>query len=171
MPRRRAHKPIAKVRIRTARSGDLDALIALEQRVFDTDQLSRRSLRHLLRSRTADVIVAQDKGQLAGTAIMLFRPGSAVARLYSLAVAPQMGGRGVAQRLIAAAERVGRRRGCTAMRLEVHEDNAAAISRYRQCGYAEFGRRKRYYEDGGDALRFEKPLGRPRNRKRKRSAK
>src|SRR3954469_395824 len=99
MPRRRAHKPIAQVRIRTARSGDLDALMALEQRVFDTDQLSRRSLRNLLRSRTADVIVAQEKGQLAGTAIVLFRPGSAVARLYSLAVAPQMGGRGVAQRL------------------------------------------------------------------------
>src|SRR5262249_19153669 len=31
-------------------------------------------------------------------------------------------------------------------------------SRYRKSGYREFGRHKRYYEDGGDALRFEKRL-------------
>ena len=50
--------------------------------------------------------------------------------------------------------------GATSIRLEVHETNHAAISRYRKSGYQEFGRRARYYEDGGDALRFEKPLGR-----------
>src|SRR5437762_9429665 len=42
--------------------------------------------------------------------------------------------------------------------LEVHETNHAAISRYRKSGYREFGRHKKYYEDGGDALRFEKRL-------------
>jgi hypothetical protein len=49
-------------------------------------------------------------------------------------------------------------RGCGAIRLEVHETNAAAIARYRKTGYGEFGRHARYYEDGGDALRFEKRL-------------
>ena len=49
-------------------------------------------------------------------------------------------------------------RGCRAIRLEVHETNHAAISRYRKSGYREFGRHRRYYEDGGDALRFEKRL-------------
>ena len=34
----------------------------------------------------------------------------------------------------------------------------AAIARYRKSGYREFGRRRSYYDDGGDALRFEKRL-------------
>jgi ribosomal protein S18 acetylase RimI-like enzyme len=89
---------------------------------------------------------------------VLFRPRSAVARLYSIAVAPHMSGKGVASRLLKAVERVARRRGCTTIRLEVHEANHAAIARYRKQGYQEFGRHRRYYDDGGDALRFHKNL-------------
>jgi ribosomal protein S18 acetylase RimI-like enzyme len=155
--------PIARqttpaVRLRQAEEADLDAFDALEHRVFATDHLSRRSLRHFLRSPTAAVIVAEHDGDLAGTAIVLFRPRSSVARLYSIAVAPHLGGRGLGPMLLAAAEAAAVERGCGAIRLEVHETNAAAISRYRKSGYREFGRQARYYEDGGDALRFEKPL-------------
>jgi ribosomal protein S18 acetylase RimI-like enzyme len=147
------------VRVRMAERGDIDALMELEHRVFATDRLSRRSLRRFLASATAAVIVAQEEdGRLAGTAIVLFRPRSAVARLYSIAVAPHMGGRGVGAMLLRAAEEVATARAATSIRLEVHETNHAAISRYRKSGYQEFGRRSRYYEDGGDALRFEKRL-------------
>jgi ribosomal protein S18 acetylase RimI-like enzyme len=146
------------VRVRKAEPADLDALDALEHRVFATDHLSRRSLRHFLRAPTAEVLVAEHDGELAGTAIVLFRPRSSVARLYSIAVAPHKGGRGVGPTLLAAAEAAAVERGCGAMRLEVHETNAAAIARYRKSHYKEFGRYARYYEDGGDALRFEKPL-------------
>ena len=89
---------------------------------------------------------------------MLFRPRSRVARLYSIAVAPDMGGRGLGPILIEAAEAAAIERDCRVIRLEVHEGNAAAIARYRKSGYREFGRHVRYYEDGGDALRFEKRL-------------
>jgi ribosomal protein S18 acetylase RimI-like enzyme len=154
-----AYKPLLSVRVRAAEPGDLDALVELENRVFSTDRLSRRSLRRFLGSNSAVVLVAQkEHGSLAGTAIVLFRPRAAVARLYSIAVAPDMGGRGVAPMLLAAAEEVARRRGCSAVRLEVHVTNHPAIARYRKSGYREFGRQAAYYEDGGDALRFEKRL-------------
>ena len=157
-----SQKPVPKtapaVRVRKAEPADLDALDALEHRVFATDHLSRRSLRHFLRSPTAEVLAADHDGDLAGTAIVLFRPRSSVARLYSIAAAPHMGGRGVGTMLLAAAEQAAVERGCGSIRLEVHETNAAAISRYRKSGYREFGRHARYYEDGGDALRFEKRL-------------
>jgi ribosomal protein S18 acetylase RimI-like enzyme len=147
------------VRVRIATRADLDALLALEQRVFATDRLSRRSLHHLLASPAAAILVAEDHpGHLAGTAIVLFRPRSAVARLYSIAVAPHMGGRGVGVMLIAAAEAAAAARDCRSLRLEVHVTNHAAIARYRKSGYREFGRVSGYYEDGGDALRFEKRL-------------
>jgi ribosomal protein S18 acetylase RimI-like enzyme len=153
------HHPAPAIHIRPAEIGDLDALVQLEHQVFSTDRLSRRSLRHFLRSPTAELLVAEAAGgRLAGTAIVLFRPRSAVARLYSIAVAPHMGGRGVASMLLQAAEQSAVGRGCRSVRLEVHQTNHAAISRYRKSGYQQFGRRLRYYEDGGDALRFEKRL-------------
>jgi ribosomal-protein-alanine N-acetyltransferase len=155
MAPRPTHKP--PVRIRAAKARDLDALVELESRVFATDRLSRRSLQRFLTAVSAAFLVAEGKG-LAGTAIVLFRSRSAVARLYSIAVAPHMSGKGVASLLLKAVERVARRRGCTTIRLEVHETNHAAIARYRKQGYQEFGRYRRYYDDGGDALRFHKNL-------------
>ncbi|TMJ23833.1 MAG: GNAT family N-acetyltransferase [Alphaproteobacteria bacterium] len=158
MPANLAHAPRSDIRVRKADRGDIDALLKLEHRVFATDRLSRRSLRRFLQSPGAEVLVAVEDGELAGTAIVLFRARSVVARLYSIAVAPHAGGRGVAPMLLDAAEAAAMARGCRLMRLEVHHTNHAAISRYRKSGYREFGRHRNYYEDGGDALRFEKRL-------------
>ena len=156
-----AHAPDPAVCVRNAERGDLDALAALEHRVFATDRLSRRSLQRFLRAPSAEVLVAQDHTGLAGNAIVLFRPRSVIARLYSIAVAPAMSGRGVGTMLLAAAEAAALARGCRAIRLEVHVTNHAAIARYRKSGYREFDRLRKYYEDGGDALRFEKRLDLP----------
>ena len=158
MPSNLAHAPAPEIRARNAEPGDIDALIDLEHRVFATDRLSRRSLRRFLKSKTAQVIVADEGGSLVGAAVVLFRPRSTVARLYSIATAPHMGGRGVGSLLLAAAEEAALAHDCTSIRLEVHVTNHAAISRYRKSGYREFGRHKSYYDDGGDALRFEKKL-------------
>jgi ribosomal-protein-alanine N-acetyltransferase len=158
MPTRRTRQqPL--IRVRRARQGDLDALLELEQRVYATDQMSRASLRRMIASTSARVIVADGGGRLTGAAVVLFRASTVVARLYSIAVVPAMSGKGVAVALLAAAERAARLRHCRCLRLEVHETNAAAIARYRKSGYQQFGCYARYYEDGGDALRFEKLLG------------
>ena len=76
-----AHAPDPAVCVRNAERGDLDALAALEHRVFATDRLSRRSLQRFLRAPSAEVLVAQDHTGLAGNAIVLFRPRSVIARL------------------------------------------------------------------------------------------
>ncbi len=158
MPSSLAHAPLPEIRARNAEPGDIDALIDLEHRVFATDRLSRRSLQRFLKSKTAQVIVADDGERLAGAAVVLFRPRSALARLYSIATAPHMSGRGIGSMLLVAAEAAALDRDCVSMRLEVHETNHTAISRYRKSGYREFGRHAAYYDDGGDALRFEKRL-------------
>src|SRR5262245_40509575 len=126
MPSNLAHAPVAEIRVRKAERGDIDALTELEHRVFASDRLARRSLQRFLKSPAAEVIVAQDGGRLAGTAIVLFRPRSLVARLYSIAVAPQMGGRGVGAMLLAAAEAAAAARRRRASRRDVHGTNHAA---------------------------------------------
>jgi ribosomal protein S18 acetylase RimI-like enzyme len=151
-------KKTARLKVRPARGTDLEALIDLERQVFASDRLSRASLRRLLAARSALVIVGECGSHLAGAAVVLFRKRAVVARLYSIAVLPPMCGKGVAVALLTTAERAAKRRKCRCMRLEVHQSNKVAIARYRKCGYQQFGRHRAYYEDGGDALRFEKPL-------------
>jgi ribosomal protein S18 acetylase RimI-like enzyme len=152
-----AHAPPA-AKIRRGRIGDLDALLALENVVFTTDILSRRSFRHFLTSRTGTLIVAEEGGKLAGYALVLYPPRSKLARLYSIAVAPHIGQRGIGPLLLKAAEDAAARRHRRAMRLEVREHNSRAIGRYEKSGYRLFGRHRDYYDDHADALRFEKPL-------------
>ncbi|MFL5105010.1 MAG: peptidase C39 family protein [Xanthobacteraceae bacterium] len=145
-------------RVRPAQAADLDGLLALEEKAFRTDRISRGSFRRLLAAPSAAVIVAELDRDIAGYALVLFRKGTPVARLYSIAVAPLAGGRRIGAMLLEAAEQVAMERGAARLRLEVNEANSPAIALYRKSGYREFGRRAHYYEDKSHALRFEKRL-------------
>jgi ribosomal protein S18 acetylase RimI-like enzyme len=151
-------QPSLEIHVRTGHAADLEALADLETKVFATDRMSRRSLRHFLSAPTAAVLVAEYDGRITGSAVVLFRPNSAIARLYSIAVAPHCSGYGIGPALLTAAEDAALARDCLYLRLEVHEKNHRAIARYRKAGYREFGCYNRYYEDKGHALRFEKLL-------------
>jgi ribosomal-protein-alanine N-acetyltransferase len=153
--------PNAKVRIRRARPGDLDALIALEERSFHCDLISRRMLRAHLTSPRSIVLVAERARAVHGDALVFLRSGSARARLYSIAVDATARGLGLGARLLAASENAARARQATHMRLEVDARNAAAIKLYESRGYARFAVKPGYYEDGGTAWRYEKPLTAP----------
>jgi len=147
------------VRVRRAELSDLDDLVALEQATFDSDRMSRAQYRRHLDSDSASVLVASaNRRRFLGTAVVFFRRGSQVARLYSLASRPEARGKGVGSALLAAVERAARRRGCREMRLEVRTDNASAIRLYERLGYRCFGRVEGFYEDGADAWRYTKSL-------------
>lgn len=144
--------------LRIGTLADLGALQVLENRAFSGDRLCRRSLARLLRSPNASLIVAAQAKALCGYALVLFRSGSRTARLYSLAVDPPYRRRRLGSMLLTAAEEAARTRGIDAMRLELREDNGPAANLYRGNGYRKVKRISRYYEDGGGALRLEKPL-------------
>lgn len=150
----------AHVRVRRAESSDLDDLVTLEERTFDSDRLSRAQYRRHLDSDSAQVLVASaNHRRFLGTAVLFFRKGSGVARLYSLATQPEARGKGVGTALLDAAVQVAGRRGCRALRLEVRTDNTVAIGLYERLGFRRIGRYQRYYQDGADAWRYEKALG------------
>jgi len=153
-----AHLPVPPVHIRPAERADVDQLVALEQLAFSADRMSRRSVRRFIDNPHAALIVAERGDALEGYALVLFRKGSDVARLYSIAVAPHTSGRGLGKALLAAAEAAVIARGRSVLRLEVHERNAAAIRRYEKSGYRRFGHHQHYYTDRGHALRYEKRL-------------
>ena len=144
--------------IRKARASDVDDLAAIENAVFAGDRISRRSFRKLIERETAETLIGECDGKVAGYAIVLFRKGSGVARLYSIAVGLEFGGQGIGRLLLEAAEDAAFEHGRMMLRLEVREDNHRAIRIYEQGGYRKIGREPGYYEDGQTALRYEKTL-------------
>jgi len=154
--------PPANVRIRSAELSDLDDLVALEEHSFDSDRLSRAQFRRHLDSDSAKVLVASTgPHRFLGTVVLFFRKRSGVARLYSIATHHEARGQGVGGALLDAAEQLARRRHCRALRLEVRTDNHGAVRLYERLGYRRIGHAQGYYEDGGDAWRYEKLLATP----------
>ena len=144
--------------VRDATPADLDGLVELENRCFDTDRLSRRSFRKLIDSPTAACRVADAAGRIVGYGLLLFRSGTGLARLYSIAVDPDRRGGGLGARLLADCDALAFDRDRIILRLEVRADNAGAIELYRRLGYRAIGRYLHYYADQTDALRLEKRL-------------
>ncbi len=143
---------------RKATTDDIDALLRIEERCFETDRISRRSFRALIARPTAETIVAEVEGRVVGYAMILFRHGTALARLYSIAVDPDAPIKGGGSLLLQAAETAAYEHDRPLLRLEVREDNARAIALYKRHGYRPIGRYLDYYADHSNALRFEKTV-------------
>ena len=144
--------------IRPASRADVGALVAIENRCFDTDRLSRQRFTYLLTKGHGIVLVAELGGRVVGYAIVLFHGTTSLARLYSMAVDPDYQRRGIGRVLLHEAEQRTRDLGHATLRLEVRPDNQPAIQAYRAAGYQEIGLWPDYCEDHVDALRMEKQL-------------
>lgn len=137
----------------------LEALVALEQAAFlPVDQQSRRSLRYLLGKANADVWGQFKAQKLASAAVVLYRRGSRVARLYSIATDRTLRQKGLAKILLSHCEKMAVDRGCRVMRAEVRENNTASQRLFLEGGYRQTGNKRAYYPDGMDAFLFEKHL-------------
>ncbi len=150
------------VTIRFARNQDLTEICQIEQNCFVGDRLSRRSLRHLLVRGHCSFFVAVKNQEVMGYAIILYRRGNRLARLYSIGVLSTCWGQGIARSLLDAAENEARNMGCTDMRLEVRIDNTRALRLYQNLGYQWLRIKDGYYEDQQSAVCFEKALTQPK---------
>ena len=148
--------PVCQIRV--ADLADIATLIEIEELSFDSNRLSRRSFRHLLTEANSVTLLDEVNGQARGYITLLFRADVSLARVYSIATAPHCLGQGVGAGLLKAAEELALAENCVAMRLEIRKDNLASQRLFLRHGYAVFGEYAAYYEDGMDALRFEKSL-------------
>lgn len=76
-----------------------------------------------------------------------------------LAIAPQAQGRKLGQQLLQHLEQRAFQRPCQLIRLEVRQDNEAALTLYQRMGYQEVKFLESYYEDSEDGWRMQKMLG------------
>lgn len=148
--------------IREARLSDLDDLIDIENRSFTADRFSRRTLRYLLSKANAVTLIDETAdARVCGYAMILFTRGTSLARLYSIAVAPDYRHQGVGSRLLAAAEQAAITHDAGYLRLEVRADDETTQTLYRKRGFRVFAVQAHYYEDDTDAIRMEKSLAPP----------
>lgn len=146
------------IEIREATSQDLSALLVIELQCFHSDRLSQRSFRRFISEKRSDLFVLCLDDEIVGYYLLIYRLGSSMARLYSIAVVPRLQGQGLAKRLIADAEQKALLRHCVLLRLEVRPDNQPAIKLYQKLGYHPFGVKLDFYEDHSDALCLQKQI-------------
>jgi ribosomal-protein-alanine N-acetyltransferase len=87
-----------------------------------------------------------------GAGFVLARVAADEAEILTLAVVPEARRAGLGGALLAEAMAAAVLRGAAAMFLEVSDRNLPARALYAAAGFAEVGRRRRYYADGSDAL-------------------
>lgn len=148
----------SELTIREATFDDIPSLLQVENRCFDADKISMRSFRRFIAEKKCDLFLVEQQQRIAGYFLLLYRSGTSLARLYSLAVDPDFRKQGIAELLLTQAEQVASDRDCVLLRLEVRYDNKAAISLYQKMNYHEFAVKHDFYEDHSDALCMQKQI-------------
>ncbi|GAA3656336.1 ribosomal protein S18-alanine N-acetyltransferase [Microbacterium marinilacus] len=140
-------------RIRPATGDDLDAVMRLERASFPTDAWSEAMMREELTGAHGRYFVDELAGRVVGYAGVRILPGSRDADVQTIAIAEEARGRGRGRAMLRTLlqEAAGRR--VREVFLEVRADNPVAQALYASEGFAELGRRPRYYQpDDVDAV-------------------
>jgi ribosomal protein S18 acetylase RimI-like enzyme len=146
------------ITIAPAALAQLDALMALEEKCFEIDRLSRRSMRRFISGEQSIFLTALHENSPVGYLLIIFYRGTRLARLYSLAVDPGWRGQGIAKQLMESGQSEALRRGAIHFRLEVAQTNTAAIQLYESLGFRKHSLLHNFYEDHSDALRLQKRI-------------
>lgn len=147
-----------KLQYRLAKIKDVDSLLRIENSLFKTDRLSKKSFVHFVRSDKSDLYVALIHNTIVGYYLLLYNRGTSLARLYSIAISKRHQGKGYGEALLMHAEKTASANRKNILRLEVRPDNPNAIRLYEKMGYRKYDVKKAFYEDKTPAFCFEKKI-------------
>ena len=150
-------EPLAPIELFPMRSGDLDAVAALEASLQGFPW-TRRNFEDSLNAGYS-VWVLLVGGQLAGFSVTMVVLDEA--HLLNIGVAKAYQGRGYGARLLRQAMAYAGQAGASRLFLEVRPSNARAVQLYRDFGFRQIATRKGYYPapfGREDALVFDKEL-------------
>jgi ribosomal-protein-alanine N-acetyltransferase len=140
---------VTRFSVRPATPDDAAQIIEVERACFH-DAWSAAGIHKILGDEKSLVYVAEEGKQIVGYAAAWTI--SDEGEITRVAVLEAQRGRGLGRALLQHTQNECVRRGATLIFLEVRESNVAARTLYARCGWIEVGRRKRYYQDGEDAL-------------------
>ncbi|MEM3378561.1 MAG: ribosomal protein S18-alanine N-acetyltransferase [Candidatus Bathyarchaeia archaeon] len=125
----------------------LDKLYEIEKQCFEREAFTKQQLAYLLADYNTVGLVARFNDEITG--FVMARIGiernMMFGHILTVNVAPAYRRRGIAQRLLVEIESMLREKGVKECRLEVREDNVAALNLYRKLGYKVVGKLEKYY--------------------------
>ncbi|MEO3885983.1 ribosomal protein S18-alanine N-acetyltransferase [Nonomuraea sp. B5E05] len=137
---------------------DLPAVMAIEQATFPLDAWSEGMMRGELADmpRTRHYVVALVDSEIVAYAGLAAAADQA--DVQTIAVLEKHQGTGIGSAMLTELLAEAQRRGAREIFLEVRADNARAQMVYRHFGFEEIGTRRRYYDDGTDAIMMRRKL-------------
>lgn len=138
---------------------DLGVLYEIEKQCFDKEAFTRQQIAYLLTDYNALGLVARVDVDVVGFIIGRVELGRSVhfGHIITLDVVPSYRRRGIAEQLLCRIETILGAGGVKEVRLEVREDNLAALGLYQKFGYKRIGKLEGYYGDS-DGLYLKKNL-------------
>ncbi|MGD6805447.1 MAG: ribosomal protein S18-alanine N-acetyltransferase [Candidatus Bathyarchaeia archaeon] len=135
-----------EVKIETATIKLLDVLYRIEQQCFSEEAFSKRQIAYLLTDYNTVALVAKAGAEVAGFIISQVETDEVeFGHIITLNVANSYRRKNVATKMLCEIEDLLKQRGIDECRLEVREDNSAAIKLYHKLGYQTVGKLERYY--------------------------
>jgi ribosomal-protein-alanine N-acetyltransferase len=127
----------------------LDKLYKIEKQCFEQEAFTKQQLAYMLTDYGIIGLAATVNDEITGFAIARVGIGRSASfgHVLTVDVAPAYRREGIAKKLLSEVETVLKERGIKECRLEVREDNFAALSLYRKIGYEKVGILEKYYGD------------------------
>ena len=141
---------VTEISVRPLCERDLETVLAIESASFSRPWTRRHFLDEIASPFGIPLVAQVPDGAIAG--YLCLKLVLDEAEILDVAVDLALRGRGVGRVLLECALSLCRERQVALLGLEVRVSNQAAIALYRRLGFRESGVRKRYYEDGEDAM-------------------
>ena len=137
----------------------LGKLYEIEKQCFGQEAFTKQQLTYLLTAYNAIGLAARVNSEIAGFAIARVDIGrnTSFGHILTVDIAPTYRRKGIAQKLLQEIETIFRKKGIKECRLEVREDNVAALNLYQKLGYKKVGKLEKYY-DKAHGLYLQKTL-------------
>lgn len=137
----------------------LDKLYEIEMECFKREAFTKQQIARLLRNSNSISLIAKDEENIVGfiIGVLSVENGDLVGHILTIDVSLSHRRKGVGIKLLHEIEKIFKDRGAKICRLEVREDNVAALNLYRKLGYRKVGELKYYYGDAHGIL-LEKKL-------------
>jgi ribosomal-protein-alanine N-acetyltransferase len=125
----------------------LDKLYEIEMECFEREAFTRQQIAHLLTDYNSVSLVAKVNGEIVGFIIgmIYLERNSLTGHILTIDISLIHRRRGIAQKLLQEIEKIFKGKGVKACRLEVREDNIAALRLYQKFGYKKVAKLKNYY--------------------------
>jgi ribosomal-protein-alanine acetyltransferase len=127
----------------------LDKFYEIEKQCFQREAFTKQQIAYLLTEYNAIGLAARVNSEIAGFAIARVDIGrnTSFGHILTVDIAPAYRRKGIAQKLLQEIETIFREKGIKECRLEVREDNVAALNLYQKLGYKKVGKLEKYYGD------------------------